>query len=64
MAANFRKIAAYRDLVQAGDAHKVVARARRRRTSIAEYRPPPPTVSDDLTGPTGRRRALSRLQRR
>jgi hypothetical protein len=42
MAANFRKIAAYRDLVQAGDALRVVARARRRRTSIAEYRPPPP----------------------
>jgi hypothetical protein len=42
MAANFRKTAAYRDLVQAGDAHKVVARARRRRISIAEYRPPPP----------------------
>jgi len=42
MAANFRKIAAYRELVQTGDAHKVVARARRRRMSITEYRPPPP----------------------
>jgi len=42
MAANFRKIAAYRALVQAGDAHKVVARAQRRRMSIAEHRPPPP----------------------
>jgi len=42
MAANFRKIAAYRDLVQPGVAHKVVARAPRRRMSIAEYRPPPP----------------------
>ena len=42
MAANFRKIAAYRELVQTGDADKVVARARRRRMSITEYRPPPP----------------------
>jgi hypothetical protein len=45
MAANFRKIAAYRDLV-AGDAgRKVAQRARRRRTSITEYRPPPPRAT-------------------
>ena len=42
MAANFRKIAAYRDLVQAGDGAKALERARRRRISIAQYRPPPP----------------------
>ena len=42
MAANFRKIAACRDLLQAGDAHKAMARVRRRRLSIAQYRPPPP----------------------
>ena len=43
MAANIRKIAAYRELVQAGDAHKVAARARSAAMSITEYRPPPRT---------------------
>jgi hypothetical protein len=41
MAANFRKIAAFRQLVADGTAEKVAERARRRRTSIADYRPPP-----------------------
>jgi hypothetical protein len=44
MAANFRKIAAFRDLAAAGDGPKVVARARRRRISITKYRPPPPSA--------------------
>ena len=44
MAANFRKIAAFRDLVAAGEEPKVAERARRRRMSITEYRPPPPVA--------------------
>jgi hypothetical protein len=44
MAANFRKIAAYRALVEGGDRDKVAARARRRRISLTDYRPPPPTA--------------------
>jgi hypothetical protein len=42
MAANFRKIAAYRNLVENGRSDEVVERARRRRVSITDYRPPPP----------------------
>lgn len=42
MAANFRKIAAYRDLVESDEGSKVLERARRRRISITEHRPPPP----------------------
>jgi hypothetical protein len=41
MAANFRKIAAFRQLVADGTAAKVAERARRRRVSLAGYRPPP-----------------------
>ncbi len=41
MAANFRKIAAFRNLVGAGEEPKVAERARRRRMSITDYRPPP-----------------------
>jgi hypothetical protein len=41
MAANFRKVAAFRQLVADGTAKKVAERARRRRTSLADYRPPP-----------------------
>lgn len=41
MAANFRKIAAHRQLVEDGLAHKVLERARRRRTSLEDYRPLP-----------------------
>jgi hypothetical protein len=44
MAANFRKIAAYRALVERGDTDKVAARARRRRISLTDYRAPPPTA--------------------
>ena len=43
MAANFRKIAAYRNLVESGRTHEVVERARRRRVSITNFRPPLPT---------------------
>ena len=42
MAANFRKIAAYRNLIENGKAHDVVERARRRRVSITDFRPPAP----------------------
>jgi hypothetical protein len=42
MAANFRKIAAYREITAAGEGPKVVERARRRRISLTDYRPPPP----------------------
>ncbi len=42
MAANIRKIAAHRALVANGQCEKVAERARRRRTSIADYHPPPP----------------------
>jgi ribosomal protein L32E len=41
MAANFRKISAHRQLVADGSADKVLERARRRRTSLVDYRPPP-----------------------
>jgi hypothetical protein len=41
MAANFRKIAAFRQLVADVIGAKVAERARRRRTSLAEHRPPP-----------------------
>ena len=43
MAANFRKIAAYRNLVENGRSDEVVERARRRRVSITDFRPPAPT---------------------
>jgi hypothetical protein len=42
MAANFRKIAAFRELTTEGEGPKIVERARRRRISISDYRPPPP----------------------
>lgn len=42
MAANFRKIAAHRNLVNNRKTHEVVERARRRRVSITDYRPPAP----------------------
>ena len=42
MAANIRKIAAHRALVADGLAPMVAERARRRRMSITDYRPPPP----------------------
>lgn len=45
MAANFRKIATYRDLVEGGDGPKVLERARRRRIGISDYRPPPPRAT-------------------
>jgi hypothetical protein len=41
MAANFRKIAAYRAMIADGTAAKVAERARRRRMSITDYRPRP-----------------------
>jgi hypothetical protein len=41
MAANFRKIAAFRDLVEAGEGPKVAERARRRRISLRDFHPPP-----------------------
>jgi hypothetical protein len=41
MAANFRKIAAFRQLVADGTAAQAAERARRRRVSLADYRPPP-----------------------
>jgi len=41
MAANFRKIAAFRQLIADGTTERVAERARRRRTSLADYRPPP-----------------------
>jgi hypothetical protein len=40
MAANFRKVAAFRQLVADGVVEKVAERARRRRMSLAGYRPP------------------------
>jgi hypothetical protein len=40
MAANFRKIAAFRQLVADGTAKTVAERARRRRVNLADYRPP------------------------
>ena len=44
MAANVRKIAAYRELVAQGEGPKVAQRARRRRISLPDYRPPPPST--------------------
>jgi hypothetical protein len=41
MAANVRKIAAFRQLVADGAGPAVAERARRRRISISDYRPPP-----------------------
>ena len=41
MASNFRKAAAWRALVAEGRAEKLAERARRRRVSLANYRPPP-----------------------
>ena len=41
MASNFRKAAAWRALVAEGRAEQVAQRARRRRVSLANYRPPP-----------------------
>jgi hypothetical protein len=41
MAANFRKIATFRQMAADGTAQKVAARARRRRVRLADYRPPP-----------------------
>jgi hypothetical protein len=42
MAANVRKIAAFRELTAAGEGPQVLERARRRRISLTDYRPPPP----------------------
>jgi hypothetical protein len=41
MAANFRKIAAFRQLLSDGAVAKVAERARRRRAGLADHRPPP-----------------------
>ena len=41
MAANFRKIASYRQMVADASAAKVAERARHRRVSLADYRSPP-----------------------
>jgi hypothetical protein len=41
MAANIRKIRAFRELVAHGDTHKTAERARRRRISVTDHRPPP-----------------------
>lgn len=41
MAANFRKVAAWRAVVSEVRADKVAERARRRRVSVKDYRPPP-----------------------
>ena len=41
MAVNFRKISAHRQLMKDGSGHKVLERARRRRTSLEDYKPPP-----------------------
>jgi hypothetical protein len=41
VAANIRKIRAFRELVAHGEAHKSAERARRRRISVTDYRPPP-----------------------
>jgi hypothetical protein len=41
MAGNFRKVAAFRDMVADGAPAKVAERARRRRVSLSEHRPPP-----------------------
>ena len=41
MAANFRKVAAFREMVADGTLAMVAERARRRRLSLSEYRPPP-----------------------
>jgi hypothetical protein len=41
MAANFRKIATFRQMAADGTAQKVAARAQRRRVRLADYRPPP-----------------------
>ncbi|MGC8626839.1 MAG: hypothetical protein ACP5VR_04650, partial [Acidimicrobiales bacterium] len=41
MASNFRKVAAFRRTVAEGRADEVAERARRRRVSVRDYRPPP-----------------------
>ena len=41
MAANFGRIAAWRQMVADGTAQKVAERARRRRVSLANYHSPP-----------------------
>ena len=41
MAANFRKIAAFRQMVADGRTEKLAERARRRRVSLTDYRSPP-----------------------
>jgi len=41
MAVNFRKIQAHRQLMEDGSGHKAPERARRRRTSLEDYKPPP-----------------------
>ena len=41
MAGNFRKVAAFRQMVADGTLAKVAERARRRRANLADYRPPP-----------------------
>lgn len=41
MAANIRKVAAFREMVDEGAGPKVAERARRRRVSLTGYRPPP-----------------------
>lgn len=42
MSANIRKIAAYREQIEHGEGDATLERARRRRLSITDYRPPPP----------------------
>jgi hypothetical protein len=41
MTGNFRKIAAFRQMVADGTAQKPAERVRRRRVTLAGYRPPP-----------------------
>ena len=41
MAGNFRKIAAFRQMVADRTAEKLAERARRRRVSLTDYRSPP-----------------------
>jgi len=44
MSANVRKIRAFREMVANGEGPTVARRARRRRMSITDYRPPPPSA--------------------
>jgi hypothetical protein len=41
MAGNFRKVAAFRQMVADGTTAQVAERARRRRANLADYLPPP-----------------------